>query len=141
MKNNNIKIMSVNKGNSEINTKIDQLNNMIQVHNPDIFAINEINIKLSDTVTKNQFPGYTLEVDSLGKTNDRARTGVLIKNTITYKRRKDLEQHGSAIVWLQIKSKEKKQFLIQCIYRQFTKIGEPGSTFYNSAKSQMEKNY
>ena len=103
--NDNLKIMSINKGNSKIHNRIDQLNDMINQHKPDIFIINELNVYKSDQITKFQFPGYYLETDNLKLTDTRSRTGVLVKENLTYKRRKDLESNGNSTIWIQVKTK------------------------------------
>ena len=132
----NIKIMVLNKGNSQLQNKVDQINNLISVHKPDIFALNKLNLHKTDTVTKYQFNGYHLETDNLDKTDHTARTGVLISDKILYKRRRDLEIEGCSTVWIQIRTQEKKQFLIQSIYRQFTRLGKPNTS---SIKMQNDR--
>ena len=77
--NNNIKIMCINKGNYQLNNKIDQLNHLILTHKPDIFSVNKLNLDSSDSVSAHQFPGYKMEIDNLYETDGCAHTGVLVK--------------------------------------------------------------
>ena len=104
--------MLLNKGNSNLNNKIDQINHLISIHNPDFFSLNELNLEKYDSISPNQFPGYKLECDNLAQTDTCARSGVLIKEEIEYKRRKDLECEGLSTVWIQIKTREKKTIFV-----------------------------
>ena len=124
---NNIKIASINKGNSDLINKVDQINHLLTKHKPDLLVINELNLNKNDTTTKNQFIGYNLEHDQQLKTNGTARTGILIKSNINYKRRKDLESDKISTVWVQVKTKENFFFLVQAVYRQFKLIGVDGT--------------
>ena len=89
-----------------------------------------------DTVSINQFPGYTLEFDNLINTDRKSRTGVFIKENIIYTRRNDLEEIGLSTVWLQVKTQERKQILIQSLYRQFKRLDTPNTS---SITSQQER--
>ena len=73
------------------------------------------------------FPNYTLEIDNLGITDKKARTGILIHNDIQYRRRNDLETQGTSTVWIQLNQAGRKSLLIQGIYRQFQRLGKPNS--------------
>ena len=73
--------------------------------------------------TKYAFPGYTMEHDGLDKTDGWARTAILIKDNIKYKRRRDLENKGISTVWIQIGFHRQKQFLLQALYRQYQRHG------------------
>ena len=77
------------------------------------------------------------------KTDNTSRTGILIKNTVRYKRRKDLETKGTSVVWIQVAHKGKKDILIQSIYRQFQRLNHPTSGTithqFNRWKSIVDK--
>ena len=74
-----------------------------------------------------QFPGYFLEYDNLRKIDGWARTIILIKNSIKYKRRKDLETNGTSTIWIQVGIPGSKHFLLQALYRQFQRQGVKNS--------------
>ena len=140
---NNFTILNLNKGDSLLQNKVLQLNHLLTIHNPDIFSINKLNLEKDDTVTPYQFQNYTLEHDNLQKTDNTSQTGILIKNTVKYKRRKDLKTKGTAVVWIQVAQKGKKDILIQSIYRQFQRLNHPISGTlthqYNRWKSIVDK--
>ena len=76
-----------------------------------------------DSVSRNQFPGYTLESDKLDKLDGWSRTGIFIRNNIHYKRRPNLERSGISTVWIQAGLPGKKHFLVHAVYRQFRRLG------------------
>ena len=117
-----------------LHNRIDQLNHLIETHKPDIFIINKFNIEKNDTTTRNQFTGYKLELDNLMKTDDKSRTGLLIRDNLIYKRRPDLESEGNSVIWIQVKTKERKQFLLQAVYRQFTRLGKDNTASIRDKK-------
>ena len=53
-----VKLSHLNKGNSQFPNKINQLQNFIQNHNPDVLSISEANLKCDDVISVNQFPDY-----------------------------------------------------------------------------------
>ena len=104
----NICIMFLNKGNAQLYNRVDQVNNLLSIHKPDIFTINELNLPSTDSITCHQFTGYTLEKDDLDLTDKTSRTGVLIKLGLQYKRRRDLEAKGCSTVWFASQNSRKK---------------------------------
>ena len=90
-------------------------------------------------ITPQQFPGYKLENDTLNKIDGWSRTGILIRNNISYKRRHDLEYPGLATVWIQVGTPGTKHFLLQGAYRQFQRQGVKGSITPQKPASQMEE--
>ena len=73
------------------------------------------------------FPGYVMENDNLDSTDGWSRTSIIIKKSINYKRRKDLERKQISTVWIQVGLPGTKHFLIQALYRQFQRPGISGS--------------
>ena len=125
---NNFTIMNINKGDSLLQNRELQLNHLINMYKPTMFSINELNLqKKNYRMTPNAFPGYFLENYNLCNTDNMSRTGILIANGTKYKRRRDLEARGTAVVWLQVQPKGRKPFLVQSIYRQFQRLDKPGS--------------
>ena len=122
--NNNFKFLQINKNNSDITNKIDQINDILTEHKPDFMIINELQKQKNDTTSKYQFPGFIMD--------GWLRTAILIKSDIKYKRRKDLETKGIASVWIQVGLPGMKQFLVQSVYRQFKRQGLKGSHTHSS---------
>ena len=88
-----------NKGNSTFQNKRDDILVTIERYRPDIFAIHEANFDLNND---RGFENYTIEANTLCRGHNIARTIVLIKNGVAYKRRKDLENDYISSVWIQI---------------------------------------
>ena len=122
-----IKILQLNKGDSDLSNRTDQINTIIDHHKPQLFIINELNTESNDLITRNQFPNFKLEVDNLEITDHRSRTGILIHRDIQYKRRRDLETPGTSTIWIQLNQPGRKSLLIQGIYRQFQRLGKPNT--------------
>ena len=133
---NNIKFLLLIKRDSDLRSKIDQIKDIIYIHKPHILVLTELQMHKYDNVSKKQFPGYSLEGDKLDKTDIWSHTGVLIKNSLNYKRRKDLEGEGTLTVWLQLGAPGTKQILPQAIYCQFCRQGRNGS---NSQSAQLAR--
>ena len=131
-----MKFILLNKGDANIKNIIDHINNVLSKHKPHFLVLNELQKHVHDTTSQNQFPGYTLEYDSLDKLDGWARTGILVKKNIIYKRRRDLESPGISTVWLQVGTQAKKHFLLHGLYRQFQRPGNKGTS---SHPSQYER--
>ena len=116
-------ILSINKGDSLLPNRVPHINNLIQMYKPHIFCINELNLTRNDNISPHSFPGYKLEVDTLRRTDSAARTGILIREGVKYKRRTYLDTSGTATVWIQVSQAGKKPFLVLSIYRQFQRLG------------------
>ena len=124
---NAIKLMQLIKGNSAFVNRIDQIQHLINVHNPDIIIINELNISKDDDVSRNQFQNYVMMTDGLDVTDVTSQMGILIHKNIHFKIRQDLEAQGLSTVWVQLTYPGRKPILIQGIYQQFCRLNHPGS--------------
>ena len=122
-----IKFVQINKGVSELSSRLDHINDIIEQHNPKVVVINELNSPSTDNVTRLQFPGFTLETDNLDIIDNTSRTGVLIHKDLHYSRRLDLETPGTSMIWIQFKYPGRKPPLLHAVYRQFQRLGVPGS--------------
>ena len=137
--NNTIKIIQVNKGDSDFSSRSEQINELIVKYRPQIIVINELNSKSTDTITRNQFENYKLETDNLDIIDQMSRTGILLHKDIHYSRRKDLETMGISSVWVQLAHPGRKPVLIQALYRQFQRLGRKGSITPASQTARWHK--
>ena len=103
-----LKVMQLNKGDSDLHNCIGQVYNLLLEHNPHIMILNEINNYKNDNITKHSFPDYILETDNLERVD---------------KRRMDLESPGISTVWIQMSSPGRKSLLLQGVYCQFQRLG------------------
>ena len=136
----NLKILQLNKRDADLHNRIPHINEILNEHKPNLMIINELNLHSKDLITKNQFPNYTLITDDLGITDQQARTGILIEKSMRYKRRKDLENHGTSTIWIQINKQGAKPLLIQAIYRQFQRLNIVNTKSIYHQKQRWEKN-
>ena len=125
--NKTIKFLQINKGNSELSQKTDQIMDLLQLHKPHIVVINELNAKRTDTISRHQFQDYIMESDNLDISDQISRTGILVHKDLQYKRRRDLETVGTSTIWLQLHHPGRKPLMVQGIYRQFQRLGKVGS--------------
>ena len=84
--------------------------------------INELNSESCDSISRNSFPNYTMEVDNLEIVDRKSRYGMLIHSQVHYKRRRDLESQGTSTIWVQLSHTGRKPILVQTIYRQFQRL-------------------
>ena len=122
-----LKIVQVNKGDSYLYNRTEQINDILNEHKPHLMIINELNVHLNDNITKNSFGIYKLETDNLEVVDKLSRTGILVHPDIKFKRRRDLESQGTSTIWLQLSHPGRKSVLIQAAYRQFQRLGQQGS--------------
>ena len=108
--NNILKIIQLNKGDSELLNRTDQINEILEKHKPHLAVINELNLDPYDSITRNMFGEYKLEADNLDITDKKSRTGILVHKTIHYKRMREYETPGTSTVWLKLNHPGKKTY-------------------------------
>ena len=86
----NLSLYTWNKGNSSFKNRRDDILVTLERYKPDVFTIHEANF---DICNDRGFTNYNIEANTLSRGNSIARTIVLIKNDIAYKRRYDLEMN------------------------------------------------
>ena len=84
----NISLYTWNKGNSSFKNRRDDILVTLERYKPDVFTVHEANF---DTLNDRGFTNYNIEAKTLGRGNSIARTIVLIKNALSFKRPYDLE--------------------------------------------------
>ena len=95
-----IKLMQYNKGNSNFGNHVHNLQNIIQKNSPDILCISEANVKSKYfSGSPNDFPGYNLELNAQYNLIGTSRNCILIRDTIKYNRRTDLEDTLNCDIW------------------------------------------
>ena len=125
--NKSFRFLQLNKGDADISSRVDQINDILAKYKPHLLVVNELNMKSTDKVTRQLFENYSMETDNLDVVDKMARTGILIHRDMHYKRRRDLESTGTSTVWLQLSYPGKRPILFQAIYRQFQRLGRKGS--------------
>ena len=133
--NNGLKLLHFNKGNSNFDTKIDKIKNIINDHKPHIMNLAEANFKILNSNINGIFTGYNIETNKMANLTGISRNILIINNTIAYKRRFDLESTNTCTIWIQIKIKGNKPLLLMGGYRQWRL-----PQFFNMKDSNSPKN-
>ena len=102
--------MLINKSNSDLFSRVPDINNLLNIHKPSIMVINELNLHYNDNVSSKLFPGYKLLQDKLSTSQIKSRTGMLIDVNIKFTRREDLETKNLSTIWIQLKQPGKRHF-------------------------------
>ena len=132
----NISLYTWNKGNSCFKNRRNDILVTLERYKPDVFAIHEANFNI---LNDRGFPDYNIEANTLCRGNSLARTIVLIKNTIAYKRRKDLENDYVSSVWVQVIISKRVSILISSYYRQWSLPKELNFESSNSIQNQTDR--
>ena len=139
IRNGNIKLLHLNKGGSDILTKIVLIKDLIDKEVPDLVSLNESNCSFSVPDETKPFDGYNFEHKHLklrDKSSCKARTSIAIKYGIEYERLKNLEPDINSLIWLKLKLK-KQELLVCSGYRQWALPRELGQG--NSRENKMQK--
>ena len=128
-----------NKGNGDIMGKLDEIELKIEKHKPVIFGILEANIGTDCHTPVIQMEEFELERDNLNTSQIRTRAAVYISCQIDYKRRLDLETSEIPMIWLEIKSKKSKPWLIMIGYRQWRTLGKNGGKKSGTMTAQITR--
>lgn len=119
-KNNTLKLLQLNKGSSNFENKINDVQNIINKYKPDIMCLSEANIKKSYKQNiLSSFPEYNIELNSMSNNIDISRNAIIINNKIAYSRRYDLENDFTCTIWIEIYIPNCKPILLMGGYRQW----------------------
>ena len=112
-----IKIAHFNKGNSKFDNKIDDIHYIIDTHKPLIFSISEANYcNINNAI----IDGYSIETCDFKINYHTSRQILLIHNSLTYTRQKDLEKPHLALIICDIKLHKNDKLTITAYYRQWS---------------------
>ena len=96
---------------------------MILEHKPKIVTLQEVNFSTDQELSDIQIPNYKLELDQQHGKIGRSRSCIYIHDTIKYTRRYELETSEETHVWITIHFPGGKNINVQCLYRQWQKMG------------------
>ena len=123
-----LKLLIVNKGNSNYCTNKNIMINLVETEQPDIMVVSEANLERENNNLDIDFKKYNVESKFLGN-NSLARIMVTIKKGITYERMSKYDNDVNAMIVLKVKTASSKYVFLVCVYRQWRLINE---TSYNS---------
>ena len=119
MPNTKMKLMHWNKGKAFFNNKINAIDNILETHKPEILSLSEANVQIFNNKYLLDHYDYKVETTKMSHLTKISRTAILIKNTINYKRRLDLEDDLTSTIWIEIKIAKSKPILVMAGYRQW----------------------
>ena len=120
------------QGSNLINSIL-EIKDIIKDKKPDIFVINELNIKADTNVENVNIDGYKLEIDRL-ILRGMSRTGIYVKNNLNYSRELKYDAENESIITIKIGYPGMKKFILVGYYRQWQIIGLNNK---NSRASEM----
>ena len=108
----NKKILLTNKGPAFFENKINDMSFIVDKYRPDIMCISKANINSKHMQFTHNFPDYNFEINKMSNICNFSRNAIMIKEGIKYKRRYDLENDKTCIIWIEVKLNKKKSFLL-----------------------------
>ena len=116
-KNRGLNLVQWNKGNSLITNRLHDIHELINTYKPDILSLSEANLNNNVGDIQLNIPGYKIERPLCSQKTNNARCILIIKDSINYKCRLDLENYINTSIWVQIHIPGKKAILINGGYR------------------------
>ena len=140
--NKGIKLAHLNKSSSNILTKITLIRDLIEKEMPQILNLSESNIDLLKPEEVHPIDGYYFEHKIILYNNKMApkiRNSIGICKKLNYERIFNLESNLNSCIWLKIKPKNTKPFLIMGGYRQWSLPRDLGFNDSKNIKYQIER--
>ena len=138
-KSNNMKFMHWNKGSAHFFNKTNDIKNVINLNKPDVLNLAEANLSINDIKVSKTSCDYNLEVTKMAEKTGMSRSVLLIKKSIVYKRRLDLEDVITSTIWIEILVPKSKSILLMGGYRQWTLHDYFKVINSKSNKNQMDR--
>ena len=116
-----LNIFHINKGNSKFESKLNDIDNILSKHSPDIFHIAEANMGSNYDNYIGRYKGYNVERNLMYNNTGISRNIIMIKDRIPYTRRIDLEDQQTCTIWIDININKSRHLLLMGGYRQWRK--------------------
>ena len=108
------KFLQINGSNADFTTKLEELKEMVNTNKSEIILISESNAETNDKkkmdLRNKEFPNYKFE-DKLVTGNEKARSTIMIHNSIDHIRFKKFEDPLNSTTCIKIKDGSKKIWL------------------------------
>lgn len=139
--NKGMKIYHQNKGPSHLATRFVEIKQLVMVHNPDVLGLSEANLKATHDHKLVEIEGYTMLTTKAmeNPSSGWSRLVVYVKNTLSWKRRPDLENQVTADIWIEAALGRQKPVIIANIYREWGLAGQGGDMSSRSDGAQVER--
>ena len=124
--NRGIKLSHWNAGSAHLPQKLNEIESVINRHNPHIFGVSESNLLKKHKIEDVQIPDYEL-ITALTMDNPKlqySRVVVYKHSSIISKVRKDLMSNEFSSIWLECGLPNKRKFLVCNLYREWQFLGQ-----------------
>ena len=101
--------------------KRDNIEYSLGLNRHDVLGISETELGSNPNGVCN-IDGYVWETKQ-----DSPRINVLVNDNLDYKRRRDLEVDGFAVIWIEVNPRNKNSILVGNVYREWKRVGEEKS--------------
>ena len=133
------RILFWNKGNAAFWNKKDEIEIIINNHNPMCFGVLEANVEHDYHPPSLAIDGYKVELDNLWSGGKKGRAMVYVKDEADYIRRKDLEPPLSPAIWLEFEPGTQKAWLLFIGYREWRSLNSKDKKHSGSDQQQTER--
>ena len=116
---NKMKIMLWNKGSKNYLKVLPIIKNTIKQDKPDIYVINEVELRHDQDIKLAKIEGYRMEHDSLREKGLSIRTLIYIKDNVNYTRLKKYELNMESTVTVSIGFHNQRRTILTGYYRQW----------------------
>ena len=136
-----IKILAWNKGNSLLQNKHAEIENIIAGHHPHILGLSEANLKKNVDPRLVQHDEYLLHTAPTldNPAMEISRVVVYTHSSLVVKRRSDLEDQTLSAIWLEVGMPRQKKILVCNIYREWQHMGQGHDNQTGSVSAQLER--
>ena len=131
------KLLFWNKGGSNYLAKKDDIEILIQKHNPIAIGIAEINIAHDSHEAPLIIDNYILERDNLSKAGLTTRAAVYVRSSVQYRRREDLEPVETPLLWIEFNAETPSAWLLGIGYREWRTLNPTTKASSITLKSQL----
>ena len=133
---NSLKFVHWNPGSAFLQNKMDEIEALVELEQPNILGISEANFNLNTPEYEVLIPNYKLVLPNMSPSvNSVARTVLYVREDLQYKVRLDLMPVDSAVIWVEISGIKGRKLLVGNVYREFTHLGQgPASASHMDQK-------
>ena len=138
---NHYKMMTLNKGSSNISTHKNKIKHMIVQEKTDILVLTESNMKDNDLDTIEDYKNFNIE-NQVMPGNEASRVLIMIRKGIKYERLNEYESPDVSMAWIKIKTVRRKGFAVGGIYlewKQNPNIPGPNTRELSDQKERLSK--
>ena len=131
--------MQINKCSALFKNRLQSIERILVKEKPDIICISETNINNNDFDSINYFDEYKHELNLNTQQIGISRNSIMIRKTLNYIRRTELEDANVSDIVREFKSRGNKPILILGQYREWVKLKISNQPNSKSIKEQINR--